>query len=58
MKITSIDTCILTVPCSKQMALEFPHHRFFVAEIAPTRDSAGMGYSLVFGGGGAQSVLA
>ena len=58
MKITSIDTCILTVPCSKQMALEFPHHRLVVAQIATDEGLAGMGYSLVFGGGGAQSVLA
>jgi L-alanine-DL-glutamate epimerase-like enolase superfamily enzyme len=58
MKITSIDTCVLTVPCSKQMALEFPHHRLVVAEIATDEGLAGMGYSLVFGGGGAQSVLA
>src|SRR5687767_104968 len=34
MKITGIDTCVLTVPPSKQMALEFPHHRLVVAEIA------------------------
>jgi L-alanine-DL-glutamate epimerase-like enolase superfamily enzyme len=58
MKITSIDTCLLTVPCSKQMALEFPHHRLVVAEIATDEGITGLGYSLVFGGGGARSVLA
>jgi L-alanine-DL-glutamate epimerase-like enolase superfamily enzyme len=58
MKITSIETCVLTVPCSKQMALEFPHHRLVVAEIATDEGISGLGYSLVFGGGGAQSVLA
>lgn len=58
MRIVSIDTCVLTVPTSKQMALEFPHHRLVVAEIATDEGLAGLGYSLVFGGGGAQSVLA
>jgi L-alanine-DL-glutamate epimerase-like enolase superfamily enzyme len=58
MKITSIDTCVLTVPCSKQMALEFPHHRLVVAEIATDEGLKGLGYSLIFGGHGANSVLA
>ncbi|HEX5613345.1 MAG TPA: mandelate racemase/muconate lactonizing enzyme family protein [Burkholderiales bacterium] len=58
MKITAIDTCMLTVPTSKQMALEFPHHRLVVAEIATSEGLKGLGYSLVFGGGGAESVLA
>ena len=57
MKITSIDACILTVPTSKQMALEFPHHKLVVAEIATDEGVRGLGYSLVFGGGGAESVL-
>src|SRR6185436_4072809 len=57
MKITSIDTCVLTVPCSKQMALEFPHHRLVVAEIATDEGLKGLGYSLVFAGTGAESVL-
>ena len=34
MNITAIDTCVLTVPTSRQMALEFPHHKLVVAEIA------------------------
>jgi L-alanine-DL-glutamate epimerase-like enolase superfamily enzyme len=57
MKITSIDTCVLTVPTSKQMALEFAHHKLVVAEIATDQGLKGLGYSLVFGGGGAESVL-
>ena len=57
MKITSIDACVLTVPTSKQMALEFPHHKLVVAEIATDEGVRGLGYSLVFGGGGAESVL-
>jgi L-alanine-DL-glutamate epimerase-like enolase superfamily enzyme len=57
MKITAIDACVLTVPTSKQMALEFPHHRLVIAEIATDEGLEGMGYSLVFGGAGADSVL-
>ena len=57
MKITAIDTCVLTVPTSKQMALEFPHHKLVVAQIATDAGLRGLGYSLVFGGGGAESVL-
>jgi L-alanine-DL-glutamate epimerase-like enolase superfamily enzyme len=58
MKISAIESCILTVPTSKQMALEFPHHRLVVAQIATDEGLQGLGYSLVFGGGGAESVLA
>ena len=60
MKITGIETCVLTVPTSKQMALEFPHHKLVVAMIATDEGLSGLGYSLVFGGGGggASSVLA
>ncbi|MGE5640938.1 MAG: hypothetical protein ACM30H_12670, partial [Clostridia bacterium] len=57
MKITAIETCVLTVPCSKQMALEFPHHKLVVAEIATDEGIKGLGYSLVFAGTGAESVL-
>ncbi len=58
MKITRIDTCVLTVPTSKQMALEFPHHRLVVAEISTDEGLKGLGYSLVFAGSGASAVLA
>ena len=51
MKITAVDTCVLTVPTSRQMALEFPHHKLVVAEIATDEGIRGLGYSLVFGGG-------
>jgi L-alanine-DL-glutamate epimerase-like enolase superfamily enzyme len=57
MKITSINACVLTVPTSKQMALEFPQHKLVVAEIATDEGVRGLGYSLVFGGAGAESVL-
>ena len=58
MKITAIDACVLTVPTPKPMALEFPHHKLVVAEISTDAGLKGLGYSLVFGGGGAESVLA
>lgn len=58
MKITAIDTCLLAVPTPKPIALEFPQHRLVVAEIATDEGPQGLGYSLVFGGGGAEAVLA
>jgi L-alanine-DL-glutamate epimerase-like enolase superfamily enzyme len=57
MKITAVDACVLTVPTSKQMALEFPLHKLVVAEVATDEGPRGLGYSLVFGGHGAESVL-
>jgi L-alanine-DL-glutamate epimerase-like enolase superfamily enzyme len=58
MKITRIETCVLTVPTPKPMALEFQHHKLVVAEIVTDEGLRGLGYSLVFGGGGAEAVLA
>jgi len=58
MKITAIESCILTVPTSRQMALEFAHHKLVIAQIATDEGLRGLGYSLVFGGGGAEAVLA
>jgi L-alanine-DL-glutamate epimerase-like enolase superfamily enzyme len=57
MKITSIDTCLLTVPTPKPMALQYPHHKMVVADIATDEGLRGLGYSLVFNGGGAEAVL-
>jgi len=58
MKITAIETCLLTVPTPKPMSLEFANHKLVVAEIATDDGLRGLGYSLVFGGGGAEAVLA
>jgi L-alanine-DL-glutamate epimerase-like enolase superfamily enzyme len=58
MKITSIESVLLTVPTPRPMSLEFPHHKLVVAEIATDEGPRGLGYSLVFGGGGAEAVLA
>ena len=56
MKITAIDTCVLTVPTPKPMALNYPHHKLVVAEIATDEGVKGLGYSLAFNGGGAEAV--
>ena len=58
MKITSIESCILTVPTPQPMALQYPQQKLVVAEIATDEGVRGLGYSLVFGGGGAEAVLA
>src|SRR5688572_28129433 len=58
MKVTAIDTCVLTVPTPKPMALQYPQHKLVVAEISSDQGIRGFGYSLVFGGGGAEAVHA
>src|SRR2546422_5108599 len=57
MKITSIDTALLTVPTPKPMALQYPSHKLVIAQIATDEGVRGLGYSLVFNGGGAEAVL-
>ena len=58
MKITSIDSFVLAVPTPKPMALQYPHHKLVVAEIHTDEQIKGLGYSLVFGGGGAEAIHA
>src|SRR3954463_11044375 len=58
MKITAIESCVLTVPTPHPMALEFPHHKLVIADIMTDEGLRGLGYSMVFGGGGAEAVLA
>src|SRR6266513_1335665 len=58
MKIVAIDSFVLTVPTPKPMALQYPQHKLVVAEILADDGIAGLGYSLVFGGGGAEAVHA
>jgi L-alanine-DL-glutamate epimerase-like enolase superfamily enzyme len=58
MKVTAVDTCVLTVPTPKPMALQYPQHKLVVAQIATDEGIHGLGYSLVFGGGGAEAVHA
>jgi L-alanine-DL-glutamate epimerase-like enolase superfamily enzyme len=57
MKITAIDTCLLSVPTPKPMALQYPEHKLVIADIATDEGLRGLGYSLVFNGGGAEAVL-
>src|SRR5258708_293836 len=58
MKIAAIDSIVLTVPTPKPMALQYPQHKLVVVEISTDEGIAGLGYSLVFGGGGAEAVHA
>src|SRR2546428_3630648 len=58
MKITGIDSFVLTVPTPKPMALNYAQQKLVVAEISTDEGVKGLGYSLVFGGGGAESVHA
>ncbi|HYX66928.1 MAG TPA: hypothetical protein VE935_22115, partial [Burkholderiales bacterium] len=58
MKISAIDTALLTVPTPRPMALQYPEHKVVVARIATDDGLQGLGYSLVFNGGGAEAVLA
>ena len=56
MKITAIESFVLTLPTPQPIALEFPVHRLIVARVATDAGLAGLGYSLAFGGGGAEAV--
>src|SRR6266704_689643 len=58
MKITGIDSFVLTVPTPKPMALNYAQQKLVVAEISTDEGVKGLGYSLVVGGGGAESVHA
>src|SRR4029434_5462855 len=56
MKITGIETVVLHVPCPKPMSLEFRDHRMVGAFIDTAEGVRGFGYSLAFGGGGAEAI--
>lgn len=58
MKITAIEHFILSVPTPHPISLEFPEHRLVCAVIRTDQGLSGFGYSLVFGGGGAEAVQA
>src|SRR5437879_9068869 len=57
MKITAIDTALPAVPTPNPMALQSPAHMLVIAQIATDEGVRGLGYSLVFNGGGAEAVL-
>src|SRR5580765_1754178 len=56
MKITGIDSVVLRIPCPKPMSLEFPDHRMVAAFISTDQGLEGFGYTLAFGGGGAEAM--
>ncbi len=58
MKITSIECHLLRIPTPRPISLEFPEHALVTAAIATDEGVGGLGYSLVFGGGGAEAVRA
>src|SRR5260221_11053869 len=58
MKITSIDSYVLTIPTPQPMARNYAAQKLVVADIATDEGVTGLGYSLVFGGGGAEAVHA
>jgi len=43
MKVTAIDSCVLTVPTPKPMALQYPQHRLVVAQISTDQGVRGLG---------------
>src|SRR5882672_7492942 len=58
MKITAIDSFILTVPTPQPMARNYAAQKLVVADVSTDEGLKGLGYSLVFGGGGAEAVRA
>jgi D-arabinonate dehydratase len=58
MKITAIDTFTLGVPTQKPIALDLPEHRLVVTRLHTDAGLDGLGYALVFGGAGSESVEA
>src|SRR5215510_11560868 len=58
MKITAVDSVLLRIPTAKPIALSLPTHDLVVATIRTDEGVSGFGYSLVFGSGGSEAVLA
>ncbi|MBI3824934.1 MAG: mandelate racemase/muconate lactonizing enzyme family protein [Candidatus Rokubacteria bacterium] len=56
MKVTRIESAVLAVPMVKPVALSFAEHRLVVATLHTDDGPTGLGYSLCFGGGGAEAV--
>src|SRR5262249_18922084 len=56
MKVTSIETAVLHGPCPRPMSLEFTDHRMVAAFIDTDEGVRGFGYTLAFGGGGAEAI--
>src|SRR5207245_11011958 len=58
MKITSVDSYVLAIPTPQPMARNYAAQEVVVADISTDEGVTGLGYSLVFGGGGAEAVHA
>jgi L-alanine-DL-glutamate epimerase-like enolase superfamily enzyme len=58
MKVTAIESFVLTIPAPQPMARNYAQQKLVVADISTDEGVSGLGYSLVFGGGGAEAVLA
>ena len=58
MNVTGIESFILGVPTAKPIALAFPEHRLVVARLTTDQGVTGLGYTLMFGGAGAEAVRA
>src|SRR5262245_15997168 len=56
LKVTGIDSFDLRVPTVKPVALEFTEHRVVATVIHTDEGIDGLGYTLAFGGGGAESI--
>src|SRR2546428_5954466 len=56
MKITAIESLLLRIPTPHPIALEFAEHKLVIANIQTDERLAGLGYSLAFGGGGAEAI--
>lgn len=56
MKVTAIESLVLRVPTPKPIALDYPEQGLVVAEIRTDEGLTGLGYSLAFGGGGAEAI--
>src|SRR5262245_64444374 len=58
MKVTSIESTVLSIPTVKPVALEFTEHRIVAAVLHTDAGIDGLGYTLAFGGGGAEAIQA
>jgi L-alanine-DL-glutamate epimerase-like enolase superfamily enzyme len=56
MKVTGVRSAVLRLPTRGEMAREFAEHRLVVARVATDEGLEGLGYTLAFGGGGAEAV--
>ena len=56
MKITAIESAVLVLPCGRPMSLEFADHRMVATFIHTDAGVSGLGYTLAFGGGGAEAI--